>query len=164
MHHDFKLWPEFYQPKVDGLKPWEYRACFDRDMPKVGDTVAFQEWDPQTESYTDRQMGPLRVTYVLEIKDDCCVFTHEDPHASRAIRSDWERSHEILDAAGVLPGTAACGEHLITRLKAALAVWEPIGRLSAQLCHDLKFVCNTAPEVVEAVAAHRAGKGTEVSR
>lgn len=77
--------------------------------------------------------------------------------ADPGIRSDWERAHELLDGAGILSTPKGeMGVHLIDRLKAVLAVVEPIGRLSAGCCHNLKFLCNVAPETVEAIAAHRA--------
>ena len=74
----------------------------------------------------------------------------------RAIQSDWERAHELLDKHGVMtmPGNDM-GVHLITRIEALLKVWEPIGRLSASSCHDLRFLCNTPEEAIEAIKAHR---------
>lgn len=69
----------------------------------------------------------------------------------RGPRQDWDDAHDLLDAAGVAPG-----DHLRRRIEAALAVWEPIGRLSAQSCHDLRFLFNTPEEAIEAIRAHRA--------
>lgn len=76
---------------------------------------------------------------------------------AKNIQSDWERAHDLLDKAGVLttpPGH--CGNHLIKRIEAVLAVWTPIGELSGQTCQDLKFVCNTSKETIAAIKAHRA--------
>jgi len=75
----------------------------------------------------------------------------------RAIESDWERAHELLDKAGVLTApTGQIGEHLIDRIEALLKVWEAIGKLSASSCHDLRFLCNVPEEAIEAIKAHRA--------
>jgi hypothetical protein len=73
------------------------------------------------------------------------------------IQSDWERAHDLLDKHGVLttpPGH--CGVHLITRLEAVLKVWDAVGQHSAQVCHDLRFLCNSNDEVKAAIEAHRA--------
>lgn len=73
------------------------------------------------------------------------------------IQSDWERAHELLDAAGVLTASGgAMGAHLIDRIQALISVWDPVGRLSATSCHDLRFLCNTPEEAIEAIKAHRA--------
>lgn len=75
---------------------------------------------------------------------------------ARATQSDWEQAHELLDKAGVLTTPKGeVGTHLIDRIKAVLAVWEPIGRLSGQVCHDLRFLCNNSEETIEAIEAHR---------
>lgn len=75
----------------------------------------------------------------------------------RAIQSDWERAHELLDKHGVLAvGPGQMGVHLIDRLEAVLKVWDAIGDHSAQCCHDLRFLCNSTPEVNRAIEAHRA--------
>lgn len=70
--------------------------------------------------------------------------------------SDWERAHDLLDQHGVKLGTPTAGVHLIERLQAVLAVWDSIGRLSANSCHDLRFLCNVPREAIDAIAAHRA--------
>jgi hypothetical protein len=162
MHHHYKLWPEYFQAKADGLKPWEHRAYADRTMPRPGDTVTFREWDPKTGRFTGREMGPLSVTYVLDLRDGACIFTHEDPQReeadrdARATLSDWEDAHELLDAAGVLTTPhGQTGVHLIDRLKAVLAVWDAVGSLSGQRAQNLDYVCEDA-DTKAAIAAHRA--------
>lgn len=81
----------------------------------------------------------------------------EDGTPDPGIQSDWERAHALLDAHGVLTTPPhAIGEHLIDRLEAVLKVWDAIGEHSAQCCHDLRFLCNSTPEVNRAIDAHRA--------
>lgn len=75
----------------------------------------------------------------------------------QVLRSDWELAHSLLDKAGVL--TVPEGQtnaRLVERIEALLQVWEPIGRLSAVSCYDLRFLCNTPEEAIEAIKAHRA--------
>lgn len=77
--------------------------------------------------------------------------------ADPGIQSDWERAHALLDTHGVLTVQSyAIGEHLIDRLKAVLKVWDAIGQHSGQACHDLRFLCNSTPEVNAAIDAYRA--------
>lgn len=76
--------------------------------------------------------------------------------ASRAVRSDWERAHDLLDEAGVLTNKESrVGAHLIDRIRALLLVWGPIGELSARSCHDPRFICNTPKEAIAAIQVYR---------
>ncbi len=54
-----KTWPHFFQLMVDGHKNTDLRLA-DFDIEK-GDVIIFQEWDPQTESYTGRELS--RIVY-----------------------------------------------------------------------------------------------------
>ena len=75
---------------------------------------------------------------------------------SRFARSDWGRAHDLLDAHGVLTTPQGhCGNHLIDRIEAVLNVWDAIGKHSGQCCEDLKYLCNSTPEVTEAIRAYR---------
>ena len=81
----------------------------------------------------------------------------EENMKDRAIQSDWERAHELLDRHGVLAvGPGQMGVHLIERLEAVLKVWDAVGQMSGASCHDLRFLCNTSDGQVEAIEAHRA--------
>ena len=76
----------------------------------------------------------------------------------RRAQSDWERAHDLLDKHGVLATPRQeVGHHLIERIEAVLKVWDAIGLHSGQCCEDLKYLCNTTPEVTEAIRAFRAG-------
>ena len=77
-HHDLRLWPEYYRAKESGVKPWEYRVN-DRQF-SVGDTVTFHEWSP-ADGYSGRAMGPFVITYIFNINNDLCIFSHEEPSA-----------------------------------------------------------------------------------
>jgi uncharacterized protein YjbI with pentapeptide repeats len=74
-HHDLKIWPEYFQPKLDGKKPWEARNTRDREF-NLGDTVTFQEYDLTAGGATGRTYGPVRITYVLKVDALHCIFTH----------------------------------------------------------------------------------------
>ena len=112
----------------------------------------------------NRSMHPLHLLYLnADTQKALDVFkagfsagldkTRED----LLIQSDWERAHDLLNKAGVrTTPKGEMGFHLIERMEALVAVWEPIGKLSAASCHDLRFLCNTPKEVVEAIKAHRA--------
>jgi hypothetical protein len=61
MVHELKCWPTYFQPIVDGTKPFEIRQD-DRQF-KVGDILRLREWDYAGESYTGREIRK-RVTYI----------------------------------------------------------------------------------------------------
>jgi hypothetical protein len=77
-HHDLKIWPEHMQPKLDGLKPWEHRSTRDRIFQR-GDTVTFQEFEPTVGTTTGRDLGPVWITYVLQLDPGHCIFSHTMP-------------------------------------------------------------------------------------
>ncbi|WCH27909.1 DUF3850 domain-containing protein [Aeromonas salmonicida] len=52
MHHELKILPVYFQPALDGSKPFEIRDNSDRNFQK-GDTVTLNEWDG--ERYTGRK-------------------------------------------------------------------------------------------------------------
>ena len=77
-------------------------------------------------------------------------------NACEHVRSYWERAHELLNKHGVLTTPESeMGVHLIDRLEAVLKVWDAIGELSAHSCHDLRFLCNTPEEAINAIRAYR---------
>lgn len=60
--HELKCWPEFFQAILDGTKRFEWRYD-DRGFAE-GDTLWLREWNPDTKTYSGRDMR-VRVTYKL---------------------------------------------------------------------------------------------------
>lgn len=56
MHHELKILPRYFQPVLDGAKPFEIRDNSDRNF-QEGDTVTLNEWDG--ERYTGRSAKRL---------------------------------------------------------------------------------------------------------
>jgi hypothetical protein len=63
--HFLKCWPEPFSAKARGNKPMEIRK-YDRDY-QVGDVLVEQEWDPDTEKYSGKEIREL-VTYLISGK------------------------------------------------------------------------------------------------
>jgi hypothetical protein len=61
--HDLKSWPEFFVPVLEGKKNFELRKD-DRHF-RSGDTLRLREWEPNTASYSGREVKKV-VTFVLE--------------------------------------------------------------------------------------------------
>ncbi len=61
--HDLKSWPEFFAPVLDGKKTFELRKN-DRHF-KVGDILRLREWEPNTATYSGREIRK-RVTYFMD--------------------------------------------------------------------------------------------------
>lgn len=62
MHHELKILPRYFQPVLDGAKPFEIRDNSDRNF-KEGDTVTLKEWNGTR--YTGRA-AKLQITYVTD--------------------------------------------------------------------------------------------------
>jgi len=62
MHHELKILPRYFQPVLDGAKPFEIRDNSDRNF-QEGDTVTLNEWDG--ERYTGRRAKRL-ITFVTD--------------------------------------------------------------------------------------------------
>ncbi len=65
MRIEKKVWPEYFQKIVNGVKTYELRladfAC------KPGDILLLKEWDPKTKEYTRRSLEK-KVTSVVKTK------------------------------------------------------------------------------------------------
>ncbi|MGN4933300.1 ASCH/PUA domain-containing protein [Aeromonas rivipollensis] len=62
MHHELKIMPRYFQPVLDGAKPFEIRDNSDRNF-QQGDTVTLNEWDG--ERYTGRR-ATRQITFVTD--------------------------------------------------------------------------------------------------
>lgn len=67
VYHPLKTWPEYYEAILTGHKKFEYRINDRKPAFAVGDTLKLQEYDPETEKYTGREIEKV-VTYVLHIQ------------------------------------------------------------------------------------------------
>ena len=61
-----KVWPEYFQKILDGVKTYELRLADFECNP--GDTLTLREWNSRTKEYTGRQLEKV-VTYVGKTKD-----------------------------------------------------------------------------------------------
>jgi len=61
-----KIWPEYFQEILDGVKKFELRLGDFECNP--GDILVLKEWNPKTGEYTGRNLEK-EVTYVIKTKD-----------------------------------------------------------------------------------------------
>lgn len=62
MTHALKTWPEYYKAVASGDKNFEVRR---NDRPfKVGDNLLLQEWNPESQEYTGREIT-REIIYIL---------------------------------------------------------------------------------------------------
>lgn len=60
-----KVWPEYFQKILDGVKTFELRLG-DFDC-KEGNILVLREWDPKTKEYTGREIEK-KITYIVKTK------------------------------------------------------------------------------------------------
>lgn len=60
--HELKTWPEYFQAVWDGQKTFEIRLD-DRGF-QVGDELCLREYNPDTQTYTDRRAYRY-ISYVM---------------------------------------------------------------------------------------------------
>jgi hypothetical protein len=70
--HKLKIWPEHFQAKLAGLKPWEHRVN-DRGF-KLGDYLRLEEWCPKWKCYTERSML-TKIVYLHDCGDGKVILT-----------------------------------------------------------------------------------------
>jgi len=61
-----KVWPEYFQKILDGVKTYELRLADFECNP--GDILVLREWNPETKEYTGRSIEK-NVTYVGKTKN-----------------------------------------------------------------------------------------------
>lgn len=54
MNHDLKIWPQFFEPLVEGKKRAELRRDDREPRFAKGDQLKLREWDPKKEEYTGK--------------------------------------------------------------------------------------------------------------
>lgn len=88
--HELKIWPEYFEAVVSGIKTFEVRKN-DHDF-KVDDTLHLREWNPETRCYTGRAVS-VKVTYILKdwMQDQVIMSIVKTERGS-----DEEYSHVIL--------------------------------------------------------------------
>lgn len=76
--HKLKCWPNYLNDIIAGRKNFELRLN-DRDF-KVGDILALQEFDPNSNCYKSKKISVL-VTYILKgsasnrcLSENCCIM------------------------------------------------------------------------------------------
>lgn len=78
MHHELKVWPEFFMPIVNRKKLYEIRNEYDRHF-EPGDTLTLSEFDPdrKPDGRTGRSCEAV-VLYVnrgLGLEKDYCAMS-----------------------------------------------------------------------------------------
>lgn len=69
--HKIKSWPRLFQATLEGSKKHDLRKASDRDY-QVGDTVILQEYIPETETYTGRELK-TKITYATSADNPCAL-------------------------------------------------------------------------------------------
>ena len=69
--HTVKSWPQFFEPMLSGVKTHDVRRVTDRNY-QAGDLLRLQEFDPQSESFTGRELL-VRITYVTSSEYPCAL-------------------------------------------------------------------------------------------
>ena len=72
-----KIWPQYFEKIKSGDKTFELRLADWKC--NVGDVLILQEWNPETKSYTGRELSKT-VSYVLKTKDikNAGMWTEEE--------------------------------------------------------------------------------------
>ena len=75
MNIEKKVWPKYFQAILDGKKNYELRLADWKCS--EGDTLLLKEWDPETKSYTGRELSK-KVKYVAKFKIDSLFWSQEE--------------------------------------------------------------------------------------
>lgn len=71
VEHAVKSWPHLFEATLTGAKTHDLRRADDRDY-RVGDILRLQEFDPDTERYTGRELR-VRITYITSAQFPCAL-------------------------------------------------------------------------------------------
>jgi hypothetical protein len=71
VEHQVKSWPKFFESTLAGVKTHDLRRLHDREY-RVGDRMRSQEFDPETQAYTGRELV-VEITYVTSAEDPCAL-------------------------------------------------------------------------------------------
>jgi len=70
--HELKIWTEYFEGVVTGVKKFEYRLN-DRDY-RVGDILYLREYIKEAEIYSGREIKVL-VTYILKVENNYVIMS-----------------------------------------------------------------------------------------
>jgi hypothetical protein len=71
IEHKVKSWPHLFEAALTGAKTHDLRRAEDRDY-RVGDILRLQEFDPDTQRYTGRELR-VRITYITSAQFPCAL-------------------------------------------------------------------------------------------
>jgi hypothetical protein len=71
IEHRVKCWPKFFESILSGAKTHEVRRADDRDF-RVGDLLRLEEFDPQTNRYSGRELT-AKITYITSAALPCAL-------------------------------------------------------------------------------------------
>lgn len=69
--HRVKSWPHLFEATLSGAKTHEMRKVDDRDY-SVGDILRLCEYDPESKSYTGRELS-VEITYITSAEFPCAL-------------------------------------------------------------------------------------------
>src|SRR2546427_74726 len=71
VEHAVKSWPHLFEAALTGAKTHDLRRAEERDY-RVGDILRLQEFDPDTQRYTGRELR-VRITYITSAQFPCAL-------------------------------------------------------------------------------------------
>lgn len=71
VEHQVKSWPHLFEATLRGEKTHDVRRSEERDY-QVGDTLRLQEFDPESQRYTGRELI-VRITYITSARFPCAL-------------------------------------------------------------------------------------------
>lgn len=73
MHHELKIWPQYYERVKNGSKTFEIRIN-DRGF-QAGDTVELRNWLPNIEKFSHDPILRFKIGYVFPIDAERVAFS-----------------------------------------------------------------------------------------